>query len=52
MGRGVPEFAATLAFVDVHLISVSGSRGESTGQVLKVRKCHNCGVSSSGMLDV
>ncbi len=28
-GRGVPAFAATLAFVDVHLINVSGSEGES-----------------------
>lgn len=32
MGTGAPEFAATLAFVDVHLINVSGSKSESTGE--------------------
>ena len=28
MGTGVPEYAAMLALVDVHLINVSGRRGE------------------------
>ncbi len=41
MGRGVPEFAATLAFVDVHLINVSGSKGESTGESWEVA-CKQC----------
>lgn len=36
MGRGVPEFAATLAFVDVHLINVTGSDGESTREIWEV----------------
>ncbi|CAL8465297.1 g4832 [Coccomyxa elongata] len=34
MGRGVPAFAATLEFVDVHLINVSGSKGNCFPQCI------------------
>ncbi|CAL8469108.1 g8649 [Coccomyxa elongata] len=32
MGTRAPVFSATLAFVDVHLIKVSGNKGESMGE--------------------